>query len=412
MHEGKDSTIPLTVLFLVIFLLGLTIRGFFLTKFPESMVRPHDRWENNAIAHSLVDRGEFADPYMIPTGSTAHLPPVWPGIIALTWILFGKTMTGGYALLVFAAIVYSSLFALLPWLGEQFGTGRRAGLIGGLVGSGIVLGPGNGEVLAALVLGFLAIGFLHRWKTGSESVSVAFLLGLACGAAFHLQPALLPVVIGWMLFELGWSRTRRKWILVPVLVLGMITACLPWGLRNYRVFHDIFFIRSNVGLELRMGNHEDAAGAMDVMDARSEHRHPRTHLQEAHALRDLGEMEYMRRARIEAMQWIGSHPGEFLRLTLSRITQFWLGPFHQPGMLFMISLLTILAVVGTCRSLSLMTPPQRAALLIPLLTYPLIYYLVAYMPRYRVPLDWILLLLAGAAFRSTPCDPGDSREPE
>jgi hypothetical protein len=35
--------------------------------------------------------------------------------------------------------------------------------------------------------------------------------------------------------------------------------------------------------------------------------------------------------------------------------------------------------------------------MMPLIWYPLIYYLVAYMPRYRVPLDWILFLLAGAA---------------
>jgi len=33
----------------------------------------------------------------------------------------------------------------------------------------------------------------------------------------------------------------------------------------------------------------------------------------------------------------------------------------------------------------------------PLVCYPLVYYVVIYMPRYRWPLDWILLLLAGAA---------------
>jgi hypothetical protein len=44
-----------------------------------------------------------------------------------------------------------------------------------------------------------------------------------------------------------------------------------------------------------------------------------------------------------------------------------------------------------------MAPPQRASLLTPLVCYPLVYYVVLYMPRYRVPLDWILLLLAGAA---------------
>jgi len=40
--------------------------------------------------------------------------------------------------------------------------------------------------------------------------------------------------------------------------------------------------------------------------------------------------------------------------------------------------------------------PSRTALLIPLATFPLVYYVVAYMERYRAPIDWILLLLAAA----------------
>jgi hypothetical protein len=59
--------------------------------------------------------------------------------------------------------------------------------------------------------------------------------------------------------------------------------------------------------------------------------------------------------------------------------------------------LTILALFGALRSLPAMSVPQRVALVIPLICYPLAYYIVIYMPRYRIPLDWILLLLAGAA---------------
>ena len=43
-----------------------------------------------------------------------------------------------------------------------------------------------------------------------------------------------------------------------------------------------------------------------------------------------------------------------------------------------------------------LAPPQWAVLLIPLATYPLIYYVVAYMFRYRIPINGILILLAGA----------------
>ena len=61
-----------------------------------------------------------------------------------------------------------------------------------------------------------------------------------------------------------------------------------------------------------------------------------------------------------------------------------------------VSALTILALLGAIRTLPSLAVPQRAVLLIPLATYPLIYYVVAYMSRYRVPLDWIILLFAGA----------------
>lgn len=48
------------------------------------------------------------------------------------------------------------------------------------------------------------------------------------------------------------------------------------------------------------------------------------------------------------------------------------------------------------RCFTRLTIPQRAALIIPLATFPVIYYVVACMPGYRLPIDWILLLLVGA----------------
>jgi hypothetical protein len=80
--------------FIIIFLLGFSVRLFFPAKVPEHHILPHDRWEDTAIATSLVERGQFADPYMIPTGPTAHLPPLVPGILALFWSLFGMGLAG------------------------------------------------------------------------------------------------------------------------------------------------------------------------------------------------------------------------------------------------------------------------------------------------------------------------------
>jgi hypothetical protein len=57
--------------------------------------------------------------------------------------------------------------------------------------------------------------------------------------------------------------------------------------------------------------------------------------------------------------------------------------FDRPLTALAVTGLTILALLGAWRSQPAMTQPQRAALMIPLM--------------YRVPVDWILLLLAGAA---------------
>lgn len=364
---------------------------------PEYALLPSDRWENSAIALSLVEHGRFADPYMIPTGPTAHLPPLVPGIIAICWSLFGMGLAGGYAEWIFSLTAFSALYALLPWFGGKFGLGREAGVIGGLAGSLIALPPANFEELAGIAIGLLAVVFLRRWTSGLGSFGSTILLGVACGVAYHVQPVLLPVVLGWMIFELWWSRDRRKWRLSGIMVLGMAIACAPWAWRNYSVFDEVYFIRDNFGLELRMANHEGATGAADVMGARQEFRHPRTNLEEAQMVLELGEAEYMGLARAEAVDWIETNQGEFLKLTASRLTQFWFGPLHRPGIAVAVTFLTILALLGAWRSLPAMTSPQRAALMIPLIFYPLVYYIVMYMPRYRIPLDWILLLLAGAA---------------
>ena len=98
------------------------------------------------------------------------------------------------------------------------------------------------------------------------------------------------------------------------------------------------------------------------------------------------------------MAWIRAHPTESIWLIARRFANLWVGPQHRPveDALDVLAL-TVLAIVGAWRSFPRITIPQRAAFLIPLVTYPLIYYIVAYMPRYRIPIDWILYILAGAA---------------
>lgn len=184
------------------------------------------------------------------------------------------------------------------------------------------------------------------------------------------------------------------------MILSAILVCVPWTWRNYSVLGEFFFMRSNFGLELRMGNHEGAVADVEAMDRREGDGmpHPGINLTEAQLCRDLGEAEYMRRARTKAFSWIRAHPDEFLRLTGCRILHTWFGPWYTAASVAaFITLLTILGAIGLWRAWPAMSVPQRVAVLSPILFFPLVYYVVVYMPRYRVPIDWVVFLAAGAA---------------
>jgi len=302
---------------------------------------------------------------------------------------------------------YSTLFGLLPWFGRRLGLGTGAGVLAGIVGA-LIPRQGMDEVIgwgvsahAAMALGLLIVAFLHRWTTERSSTAGSLLLGLGCGAAFHLLAPVLLVVLGYLIFELWWKRERRKWFLCTCVVAGAILACVPWTLRNYAAFHEFMFIRGNFGLELRIANHPGADADGDVTYARQgTARHPSENLEEARLVRDLGEAEYMRRARNEALEWVRSHPGEFLHLTLMRFVHFWCGPLRLPWVAALTSMVTVLALLGLRRILPVLTAPGRAALLVPPATLPLVYYIVSYQAHYPAPLAWMLLLLAGYEVQS------------
>lgn len=254
---------------------------------------------------------------------------------------------------------------------------------------------------AALAMALVTAAFLDRWTKERCSTAGSFLLGLGCGAAFHLSPPLLLVALGNLGFEVWWRRERRKWFLAACLAAGAGLMCAPWTWRNYAALNGAFFIRGNFGLEIRIANHPGADADMDVTYARQGTlRHPSENLEEARLARDLGEAEYMRRARNEALAWIRTHPGGFLRLSMMRFLHFWCGPPRIPWLSAVFTTLTVLALLGLRRILPALDGRGRAALLMPLAMFPLVYYLVSYQPHYPAPLAWLLLLLAGYEVRS------------
>jgi len=82
-------------------------------------------------------------------------------------------------------------------------------------------------------------------------------------------------------------------------------------------------------------------------------------------------------------------------------------PIDDLPVAFGISALTLLSAFGAWRSWPQLSIPQRAALLIPLVTFPLVYYVVGFEARYRQPMDGLQLLLAATALAAM--NPGPTR---
>lgn len=79
-RAGRLASSP-RLAFLLVFALHVGLRALSLTRVPVRLVETHTCWEVTAVAMSLYERGEFADPYAIPTGPTAHVPPFHPGSV-------------------------------------------------------------------------------------------------------------------------------------------------------------------------------------------------------------------------------------------------------------------------------------------------------------------------------------------
>ncbi len=392
--------------FVLVFLLHVGLQGFFLTKLDARHVAPHTRFEVTAVAMSLYEKGAFADPYGLPTGPTAHMPPFHPALLAGIYHLLGPTLAAGYASWLVLIASHGAMWGMLPWLAARLGLSPGAGLLAGVTGALLPRWPGYVEAPSAVVIGLMLGAFLARWEGPGPTRAASLLLGVAIGAALHVSPSLLPVALGLLAWE-ALGATRRPGALLSALVVaGLALACVPWTLRNERALGGLFFLRSNFGLELRMGNHEGAGANLELSARAGTERHPRTDEEEARKVAELGELAYMRAAEREARAWIGAHTGEFVRLTALRVAQFWLGPVDDPGARIGTGLLTFLSVVGAWRAFPSLSADRRAALLAPLLLFPLVYYVVGFEARYRQPLDGLAFLLATSAFLPPRSAPG------
>ena len=120
---------------------------------------------------------------------------------------------------------------------------------------------------------------------------------------------------------------------------------------------------------------------------------------EAARLVERGEYQYFKDRMREARHWLCTDTLRVLRVSLRRATAFWLGRYrddanrlYQVVKFVGLTLPGALAVIGAIYAA--FRRPRCGGLILTLIIFPLPYYLMVMMVRYRLPIEPLLLLMA------------------
>ena len=373
--------------------------------------------ETGFVAHSLLIGEGFASPFGGHTGPTALISPGYVLLVTAIFRIFGEASTASAAVILLAQI---ALGVLTTWLVMML-AGQLAGVRAALIaGSFFALWPPLLWVptifwdtsFTLCLIPALLLFALHLRERPSLARWLAF--GALSGFAVLINLALSPTVAAIFCWAVWVDRSApkqpRNALLAALLALAIYS---PWPIRNEFALHSFIPLRTTVGLELWMGNREGATGYLD------ESIFPFYNRAELTRYLQRGEVAYMQDKSDAAKAAIRNHPSTFAALTARRITRFWFGSGNQHGApLYIVGAVatTLLGLAGLATLYRLRHSEARVACLllaIPLLLFPLPYYITHAEFRYRLALDPLLTALAACfiALRAPVVSPAGEPDP-
>jgi hypothetical protein len=356
--------------------------------------------ELGTLAQSLAAGEGLSSPFGASsfggsTGPTALLAPGYPAIIALFFRAFGSfTFTAAVAVMGMQ-LMFSVLTVLCMMQVAHLCFGIRTANLSGTfwaVSLPLLWMPTifwETCLSTMLLVGMIALALCCERRPGGP---LWVLMGAYAGLAALVNPSLLPsllALLGWT----AWQTRKTLWYL-PLSLLVLCAVFAPWPIRNARVLHAFIPLRSTVGFELWVGNRSGASGFLD------ESQFPIFNRWEYDQYVAKGEVTYMRDKSALAKAYIRNHPGEFLRLSAVRFIRFWTGTGNKDGSLFFVLhavLTTSLGFIGIWRLVREGRLSVAFLFLLPLMVFPLPYYITHAEFRYRLVVDPLLTILGAYA---------------
>ncbi len=394
--------VPVRRLAVLVFLFALTVRVGALTFWPSYYVHAlKSQVEMRNIAITLAKTGQFANPYGVPTGQTAHLAPVAPFLASLIYRRWGISDRAEFVRGIVCALTSALACGLTVLLGVELRLGHLASLCAGILAA---LAPHAAQLHADLTefdaclgtaLFICAMLILVRAVEYPGSRRLLTLFGLLAGLAILTYNSLLAPLAALMVCAI--LPFRRNPLRLPVkYVFGMLVltslVVLPWSIRNFLVFKQWVTVRSNFGLEFRIAQSDFSP------DDATMQIHPASSEQTRALIRKLGEPAAYASLERDGFEWVRSHPLQFVRRVLWRVICFWV-PVASSHLKRFISL--IVACAALSGFLLLVRHKHPAAVIIGLvwIAYPAVYYLLQSEARYQQPIAFSLYLMAAVLIR-------------
>ena len=385
--------------------MAMLMYGWYSAPLPVRSFLPYG-FELGRVASAIAAGKGFSSPLrLVDSGPTAWFTPVYPYLAAAVFKIFGIFTDESRLVLETLNCAFAAL-TVIP----IYGIARR--IFGNAVAAAAAwawvflptsfifsIGWIWDTTLAAL---FLALAF---WATLAIPQAKSVWSWAGYGALWCLgvliNPSLLsvfPFLFGWALWQsrrasFPWTRALAAALLV--FVIGLV----PWTVRNYRVMGKFIVLRSNFGLELWLGNNPE------VPDTFAPWLHPFEDRAEAAEFQRLGEVAYMAEKQHQALVFMRTHPADTLNLIFRRFVQNWLAVTDSPADVLANPSFSIRAFFVFNAALSLLTLlgamfahrarlPEAFPLAVVLLIFPLVFYLTHSSPRYRFPIDSLMLILS------------------
>jgi 4-amino-4-deoxy-L-arabinose transferase-like glycosyltransferase len=351
-----------------------------------------------SIAAHIVRGQGFSSPFHQDTGPTAWVAPIYPYFVALVFRLFGiYSVASAIVLLGIQCLIAATTGITIHALGRRT-LGWQTGFWAAWIWA---LSPIFFRWPVSWIWDFAASAFL---------LSVVFIvtldvaerntrkLWLWFGGLWALialtNPALLSIMpVTFLYVAFVNHRSLRPWLASAALAAVLFAALVsPWLIRNERVFGRPVFFRSNFWFEFHLGNYHFSNGLG------FSGKHPIANPAELKKYASMGEMGYLDYYEADSLRFVREYRSEFLELTLHRVLWFWDGTslLYQAREWWKPWEFWPLSFTGWLGLLFVLTRRPRGWLLFAaaLLIYPLPYYFVYPVSKYRHAIEPELLLLS------------------